>query len=920
MPGQPLSFYVPFTGKEMKHLSVGSRWNADLLTSLHEQWTKDPSSVEADWRAFFEGFELGLSLPAKPGKGAVAGVDASSQWKVLAAIQAYRMLGHLQSRTNPLADPVPHFELADKFLGLDAIAPDRVFHTGDFLGGQMLPLSEILAKLKATYCGPIGVEFAHIQDGERRRWLQERVEACGLRPSYDATARRRFLRSIVQAEQFERFLHKTFVGAKRFSVEGGEVLLAALDQLIHRAPASGLSDLVIGMAHRGRLNVLVNICGKKPEALFGAFSENHLPDTTHGDGDVKYHLGYAGARVVEGKEIGVTLAYNPSHLEAVNPVVLGRARALVDLQGGADRSKVLPILIHGDAAFAGQGVVMETLNLASLKGYQVGGTLHLVTNNQVGFTTNPDEARSGRHCTEIAKFVEAPVFHANGDDPDAVVLAVELAVEYRRKFSADAVVDIVCYRRYGHNETDEPAFTQPVLYREIAVHPTTAELYAARLTESKSAPDGELIALRTEFDILLNAAQERAQATLALEVEERRKKPVGVRPFRSAYEHDVDTSVPRELLDKVAPVLWQTPPDFAPNPKIKRLLDAKADAYKSGAGFDWSLGEGLAFASLLAEGYPVRISGQDCERGTFSHRHAVLHDPSNDAEYCPLGSIAGAEIELVNSSLSEYAVLGFDYGYSLEAPDSLVIWEAQFGDFANGAQIMIDQFIASAESKWGQTSGLVMLLPHGYEGQGPEHSSARLERFLQLCAENNLQVVQPSTPAQLFHALRRQVKSELRKPLVVMTPKSLLRHKACVSKLTDLTDGRFRAVLPDPAPAAKNERLLLCSGKIFYELDAERAARKDTATTIVRLEQFYPFDQAALAKLHADLGAPKKVVWVQDEPKNMGAWSFVAPLVEEALGLRPLYAGRDAAASPAVGSLSVHKIEQADVIRQAFGL
>ena len=905
----------------MKHLSVGTRWNADLIASYHEQWSKDPSSVDADWRSFFEGFELGLSLPPKPGKGAPAAgsVDAAAQWKVLAAIQAYRTIGHLQARINPLAEPFPHFELTDKALGLDTLPADRVFHTGDFLGGQLLPLGDILARLKATYCGPIGVEFTHIQDGERRRWLQERVESCGLRPTYDAGARRRFLRSIVQAEQFERFLHKTFVGAKRFSVEGGEVMLAVMDQLIHRAPSVGIADLVIGMAHRGRLNVLVNVCGKKPEALFAGFSEQHIPDTTHGDGDVKNHLGYAGARVVEGKEIGVTLAFNPSHLEAVNPVVLGRARALVDLQGGADRSKVLPILLHGDAAFAGQGVVMETLNLAGLKGYQVGGTLHIVSNNQVGFTTNPDEARTGRHCTEIAKFTESPILHANGDDPDAVVLAAEIALEFRQKFGADAVLDIVCYRRYGHNETDEPAFTQPVLYREISAHSSIAELYASRLTESKSAPDGELIALRTEFEVLLNAAQERAQASIAAEVEERKSNPVGVRPFRSAYEHAVDTSTPRELLDKVASVLWQTPPDFAPNPKIKRLLDAKAEAYKAGANIDWSLGEGLAFASLLAEGYPVRISGQDCERGTFSHRHAVLHDPSNDAEYCPLGSIAGAEIELVNSSLSEYAVLGFDYGYSLEAPDSLVIWEAQFGDFANGAQIMIDQFIASAESKWGQTSGLVMLLPHGYEGQGPEHSSARIERFLQLCAENNLQVAQPSTPAQLFHVLRRQVKSDLRKPLIVMTPKSLLRHKSCVSTLAEFTGGRFQAILPDATPATKTERLLLCSGKVFYELDAERAARKDTATTIVRVEQLYPFDAATLAKLHADLGAPKKVVWVQDEPKNMGGWSFVAPLIEETLGLRPVYAGRDAAASPAVGSLAVHKIEQADVIRQAFG-
>lgn len=906
----------------MKHLSVGTRWNADLIAAYHEQWSQDPQLVDAEWRAFFEGFELGQSLPPKAAKGAPApgAVDAAEQWKVLAAIQAYRLLGHTQARINPLFDPVPNFELADKFLGLDTLPAERVFHTGDFLGGKQLPLSEILAKLKSIYSTNLGVEFGHIQDGERRRWLQERIETCGLRPTYDAQSRRRFLRAIVQAEQFERFLHKTFVGAKRFSVEGGEVLLAVLEELLQRAPKVGITDLIIGMAHRGRLNVLVNICGKKPEVLFSGFAEAHLPDTTHGDGDVKYHLGYEGTRTIDGHEVAITLAYNPSHLEAVNPVVLGRTRARVDLQGGSNRAAALPVLIHGDAAFAGQGVVMETLNLAGLKGYHVGGTLHLVTNNQVGFTTNPDEGRTGQHCTEIAKFTEAPIFHANGDDPDAVILATEIALEYRQKFAADAVVDIVCYRRYGHNETDEPVFTQPTLYRNIVAHPSTAELYASRLTESGSAPDGELVALRNEFEILLNAAQDRAQAALAKEVEERQKHPVGVRPFQSPYDHVVATAAPLALLDKVAPALWQMPPDFTPNPKLKRLLDAKAEAYKLGASIDWSLGEGLAFASLLAEGYAVRISGQDCERGTFSHRHAVLHDPSNDAEHCPLGSIAGAEIELVNSSLSEYAVLGFDYGYSLESPDSLVVWEAQFGDFANGAQVVIDQFLASAESKWGQTSGLVLLLPHGYEGQGPEHSSARLERFLQLCAENNLQVIQPSTPAQLFHALRRQVKSEHRKPLVVMTPKSLLRHKGCVSPVADFTRGHFRAILEDTTPAEKTERLLLCSGKVYYELEAERLNRKDTATTIVRVEQFYPFDTATLRQLHASYGSPAKVVWVQDEPRNMGGWSFVAEFIEQALALRPVYAGRDAAASPAVGSLGVHKIEQADLIRQAFSV
>lgn len=906
----------------MKHLSVASRWNADLIASYHEQWLRDPSTVDADWRSFFEGFELGLSLPPKAGKAgpAVGAVDAVTQWKVWAAIQAYRMLGHQQARLNPLADPRPHFELTERFLGLDGVPAERLFHTGDFLGGRMLALGEIFARLRATYCGTIGVEVAHIQDGERRRWLQERIESTALRPDYDGATRRHFLRTIVQAEQLERFIHRTFVGAKRFSVEGGEVMLAALERVIARSPGLGIADIVIGMAHRGRLNVLVNTCGKQAEALFTAFSDKHIPDTTHGDGDVKYHLGHAGARTVEGAEVRVTLAYNPSHLEAVNAVVLGRTRALVDLQGGGDRSQALPILLHGDAAFAGQGVVMESLNLAGLKGYEVGGTLHLVTNNQIGFTTDPAESKTGRHCTEIAKFTEAPIFHANGDDPDAVILATEIALEFRQKFGADAVVDIVCYRRYGHNETDEPSFTQPTLYQEIATHQSVSELYAGRLAQTGVSPDGELVALRTEFDVLFNAAQDRAQAALARAAEARAGQPVGVRPFLSPYEFTVETAISPALLEKVAPHLWQLPPDFTPNPKTKRLLETKAEIFRQGHAIDWSLAEGLALATLLAEGYPVRLSGQDCERGTFSHRHAVLHDPTNDAEYCPLGSLAGAEIELVNSSLSEYAVLGFDYGYSLEAPDSLVIWEAQFGDFANGAQVVIDQFIASAESKWGQTSGLVLLLPHGYEGQGPEHSSARLERFLQLCAEHNLQVAQPTTPAQHFHLLRRQMKSDQRKPLVVMTPKSLLRHKSCVSPRDAFCEGGFRAVLPDPTPAAITRRCLLCSGKVFYELDAERVARQDTTTSIIRLEQLYPFDAESLAKLHQSMGSPQTIVWVQEEPRNMGAWSYVAERIETTLGVRPTYAGRDSAASPAVGSLAIHKIEQADLLRQAFAV
>jgi len=907
----------------MKHLSVGSRWNADLLASYHEQWMKDPASVDSEWRAFFEGFELGLSLPPKPSKAgagssaAPASGDLTAQYKVLAAIQAYRMLGHRQAKLSPLNEPVPCHELTERALGLEGVPADRPFFTGDFLGGQNLPLPEILNRLKSTYCGPLTVEYAHIQDGARRRWLQERVENGGLTASFAPEKRRAFLRTMVQAEQFERFLHRTFVGAKRFSIEGGESLMVALETLVDRAPGAKVTDIILGMAHRGRLNVLINFCGKKAEALFKAFDEKHLPDTSGGDGDVKYHLGYEGERNVGASKVAVTLAYNPSHLEAVNPVVLGRARARADIQE-APRSSLLPVLIHGDAAFAGQGVVMETLNLAALKGYAVGGTVHFVSNNQIGFTTAPDEARSGNHCTEIAKFVEAPVLHVNGDDPDSVALAAEIAFDYRQKFGADVVVDIVCYRRYGHNETDEPLFTQPILYKTIACFPSPCEVYARRLIETKAAPDGELVALRTEIDVLLNAALDRARASLNADLEARKDQAPSLRPFQSPYSHEADTAAPVGLIERVAPCLWEMPPDFTPNPKIKRMLDIRADAYRSGANYDWSLGEGLAFGTLLAEGHPVRISGQDCERGTFSHRHGVLHDPSNDAEYVPLSAVGGAGIEFVNSSLSEYAVLGFDYGYSLESPDALVIWEAQFGDFSNGAQIMIDQFIASAESKWAQTSGLVMLLPHGYEGQGPEHSSARLERFLQLCAENNLQVAQPSTPAQLFHALRRQVKAEHRKPLVVMTPKSLLRHKSCVSSLEDFTAGGFRAILPDQGGVKAARRLLLCSGKVYFELEAERSRLADTSTAIARVEQFYPFDAEALRRAHRDAGSPTQVVWVQDEPRNMGGWGFVSDQIESALGIRPKYAGRDAAASPAVGSLSVHKIEQADVIRQAF--
>ena len=904
----------------MRHLSIGNQWNADLVEHQQALWRKDPQSVDAEWRAFFEGFELGTTQPTPPRGAKATGAEPEGQSTVLAAIHAFRTLGHLQAATNPLFPSKPHPELSDAALGIDKLPADLAFGTGDFLGGQRMTAAQVAARLRETYCSAIGAEIMHIQDSERRRWLLQRIEASGLRPAYDKAAKTRFLSAVVRAEQFERFVHRTFVGAKRFSVEGGESVMASLEQIIERSPELGVSEVVLGMAHRGRLNVLINTCGKRAEALFKEFSEQHLPDTTHGDGDVKYHLGYESERLTStGAKVGISLAYNPSHLEAVNPVVLGRARARMDKRGDTTkRASALTVLIHGDAAMVGQGVVAETLNLGGLEGYRVGGTLHLVVNNQIGFTTEPDESRTSRYCTDLAKSIEAPIFHVNGDAPEAVVLATEIALEYRARFGADAVVDIVCFRRHGHNETDEPLFTQPLLYRAIGNHPTLSDIYGARLAAEGTLTQQELHDLRAGSEASLSVAQDKAKAALAEDQAKRAGQTPAVRPFQSPYTFEAPTAVSAAELAAAATSLWTLPAGFKPNTKIQRLLDAKAESFRAGTAFDWSLGEGLAFATLLREGHAVRISGQDAERATFSHRHAVLHDADSGANHTPLAHAGKGSFEVVNSPLSEYAVLGFDYGYSLDRPDALTIWEAQFGDFANGAQIAIDQFLASAESKWRVFSNLTLLLPHGYEGQGPEHSSARLERFLQLCAENNLQVVYPSTPAQLFHVLRRQLKSEVRKPLVVMTPKSLLRHKACVSTAAAFTSGGFQEFLADPAPPTKPTRLVLCTGKVYYDLDAARTERRDVATALVRAEQLYPFNAAQLRGLWEKLGKPSKVVWCQEEPRNMGAWSSVSEAIEAALGIRPVYAGRDAAASPAVGSLNVHRIEQADVIDQAF--
>ncbi|HEY1108850.1 MAG TPA: 2-oxoglutarate dehydrogenase E1 component, partial [Opitutaceae bacterium] len=681
-------------------------------------------------------------------------------------------------------------------------------------------------------------------------------------------------------------------------------------------------------AHRGRLNILTSVMRKSFDVLFEQFSENYIPDAVGGDGDVKYHLGYEAVLDTRaGKKVEVRLAANPSHLEIVNPVVEGKARARQRLRGGAGfRHQVLPLLIHGDAAFAGQGVVAETLNFSQLPGYRTGGTLHIIVNNQIGFTTAPSDARSTRYCTDVAKMIEAPIFHVNGDDPEAVCMVAQLSLAFREKFGRDVVIDMYCYRKHGHNETDEPAFTQPLLYKKIAAHPQVSAVLSKRLIEEGTITAAESDAIKAEYSAALENNLEKAKASEVAKKDkraaniEKRKFEGSTAIFQPDYTFNpVDTKVSAEVIAQVVKGLTTLPAEFKPNPKIKRFLDARVQAHKEGAGIDWGFAEALAFGTLLVEGTPVRLSGQDCERGTFSHRHAVLHDSETDATYAPLKNLSEKQGQfcVYNSLLSEAAVLGFDYGYSLDYPGMLIMWEAQFGDFANGAQVVIDQFISSGESKWQRNSGIVLLLPHGYEGQGPEHSSARLERFLQLCAEDNIQVANITTPANIFHALRRQIKREVKKPLIVMSPKSLLRHPAAVSKLEDFTTGGFQEIIDDAEAPKKAARVILCSGKVYYDLADYRAKQKITDTAIVRVEQLYPLNEKRIAEI-AKKYSGARLVWTQEESANNGAWSHMAPQLEALFGRKPAYAGRDASASPAVGSLALHKLELAALLKQAF--
>ncbi|MDI1248483.1 MAG: 2-oxoglutarate dehydrogenase E1 component [Lacunisphaera sp.] len=916
----------------MNRVNVSTGANAVVVEEYYQRWQENPDSVDPTWRAFFQGFTLGSdgqAVAAAPAAGLAA--DSLKQSSVHYLISAYRALGHLQAHLNPLEanppPPAPKLSLAQFNLG-DADL-DTVFDTGTYLGGGQLKLREIIAALHETYCGHVGVEYSHIQDQDARRWLQERIESTRLKPKFTKPQKLRILRRVHKAELFEKFLHTKYVGQKRFSLEGGETIIAALDAVIDHCPAHQVDEIVMGMAHRGRLNVLTSVMRKSFDILFEQFSENYIPDTVAGDGDVKYHLGYESVlTTTTGAKVEIRLAANPSHLEIVNPVVEGKVRARQRIRGDmTDRRAVMPLLIHGDAAVAGQGIVAETIQFSQLPGYRTGGTLHFVINNQIGFTTEPIDSRSTRYCTDIAKAIEVPIFHVNGDDPEAVCLVAQLAVEFRVKFKRDVFVDMYCYRKHGHNETDEPSFTQPLMYRQIAGHPQVSTIYTKMLVDAGVLTPAQGDEIKAEYSAALDENLAKAKAREATKAE-KRKHAAAANPFKGstavfqpAYSHaPVNTAVSAKVIAQVVAGLTTVPAGFKVHPKIQRFIDARATTHKNHGPFDWGLGEALAYGSLLLDGTPVRLSGQDSERGTFTHRHAVFSDVETGAKYKPLNHLAPKQVPfcVYNSLLSEAAVLGFDYGYSLDYPDMLCIWEAQFGDFANGAQVVIDQFLAAGESKWQRVSGLTLLLPHGYEGQGPEHSSARLERFLQLCAEDNFQVANLTTPAQLFHVLRRQTMRDFKKPLVIMAPKSLLRHPACVSPLEDFTKGSFQEIIDDPAAPKKADRLVLCSGKVYYDLVDYREKQKIEGTAVVRLEQLYPLHRNRLTELADTYGRDARLIWCQEEPANMGAWSFIAPQLEEIFGRKALYAGRDSAASPAVGVLALHRMQLATFLNQAF--
>ncbi|MSQ92634.1 MAG: 2-oxoglutarate dehydrogenase E1 component [Gammaproteobacteria bacterium] len=933
--------------RELYESSPFSSAQAPYVEALHERFLADPASLPTEWRKCFEnlGPTAGAttriaakpaivplvrlrSLPARGTPSAApSSADAEKQSAVSRLIQFYANRGHLIADIDPLGlmqRPMPRV-LEMSYVGLTEADMETEFYTGSRTSGveEQMKLREILVQLRQIYAGRVGAEFAHVSDAEERLWLQDRFQDGRLHHRFTKEEQLNLLWQLSAAEGLERYLHTKYVGQKRFSLEGGDALIPLLDDIVQRCGAAGVEDIVIGMAHRGRLNVLVNVLGKAPSSLFSEFEGHVELAWLQGSGDVKYHKGFSADLRTPGGNVHVVLAFNPSHLEVVDAVVEGSVRARQERRGDTTGATVVPVLIHGDAAFAGQGVVMETLQLSQAKGFYTGGTLHIVINNQIGFTSSdPQDARSTLYCSDVAKMIEAPIFHVNADDPEAIVFVARLALDYRMKFRKDAVIDLVCYRRHGHNEADEPAATQPLMYQAIRQHPTARQIYGQRLEEDAILAEGQVVEMVEQYRRGLDEGRPQARAFAGT----------------TGNKHTVDwsrhadgdssekpnTAVATKQLALLAKTLTSIAKEFTLHPRVARIIDDRRRMYAGEQPLDWGAAETMAYAALLSEGHHIRLTGQDTARGTFFHRHAVLHDQVSGRTYVPLEHFneRRARFRVTDSTLSEEAVLGFEYGFSTADPDTLVIWEGQFGDFANGAQVIIDQFITSGEAKWGRLSAITLFLPHGYEGQGPEHSSARLERFLQLSAELNCQVCVPSTPAQMFHLLRRQMLRALRKPLIVMTPKSLLRHKLSISAMSDLAEGHFHNIIDeqDPISPADVRRLVLCSGKVYYDLLEQRRADKLNKVALVRVEQLYPFPADEYKSIVGRYANAREVVWCQEEPQNQGAWYQISHRLQAGLGpaQRLLYAGRDGAAAPATGIHALHVKEQQALVRAAL--
>ncbi|MBL7894799.1 MAG: 2-oxoglutarate dehydrogenase E1 component [Bacteroidia bacterium] len=890
--------------------------DVNAIESLFNQYLQDPNSVDASWRDFFKGFEFART---SYDDGGGIPENVAKEFKVIGLIAGYRQRGHLFTKTNPVRQrrtyeptlALENFGLSDKDL-------ETVFQAGNEIGIGPAKLKDIVAHLNQTYCQSIGAEYMFMREPQVVKWLQERMEKNKNTPNFSKEEKRVILKKLTQAVVFENYLHTKFVGQKRFSLEGGEAVIPAMNALMEHGANLGIQDYVIGMAHRGRLNVLTNIMNKTYKDVFTEFEGRPSEDSLF-DGDVKYHMGYSSDQISDGgKKTHMSLTPNPSHLETVDPVVTGIARAKIDNLHNGDNSKVCPVLLHGDAAIAGQGVVYEVLQMSQLDGYKTGGTVHFVINNQVGFTTNFLDARSSTYCTDIAKVVLSPVFHVNGDDVEALCFVSKLAMEFRQTFHRDVFIDVLCYRKYGHNEGDEPRFTQPVLYKAIAAHANPKDIYVKKLeTEgSELAAEAKEIekGFKAQLDANLDEAKKTEKAKITSFLEGSWK---GVRmATEKDFESSPDTAISEKVFLELAQKTTELPKDKKFFNKIQKVFDDRK-AMIANDNYDWAMGELLAYASLMKEGHHVRFSGQDVERGTFSHRHAVVKVEDSEEEYTPLNNLGtDGQLRIYNSHLSEYGVLGFEYGYAFASPSILTIWEAQFGDFFNGAQIIIDQYVASAESKWRRMNGLVMLLPHGYEGQGPEHSSARMERFLQMCANNNIYIVNTTTPAQQFHVLRRQLKRDFRKPLICFTPKKLLRYPACVSKITDFTKGGFKEVLDDNlADAKKVTRIAFCSGKVYYDLIERRAKENADDIAFVRLEQLYPFPQKQIDEILKKYSKAKDLMWVQEETENAGAWRYIDGKMRS-LNLK--YVGRDESASPATGFSKRHNEESENIMTKIF--